>query len=141
MWNASRTQNDHSSISFFAPPRSSPSWDPEVIVGGSGRLQGKTGLAFCRKKQGIFFKEENIYKKGLAEKCDIHTPQEHGVDSIEGISWITSKNAKEVDLSAGISSWVDHLAFCRVANDFDFCVDPSRQIPALVSCKAKPSSQ
>jgi hypothetical protein len=81
------------------------SWDPEVTVavGDYGRVtRGKTGLAFWRKKQGIFLKDGNIYEDGLAEKYDIPTPEEHGVDSTEGISWITSKNAKEVDIAAEI---------------------------------------
>jgi len=85
------------------------SWDPEVTiaVGDYGSItQGKTGLAFWRKKRGIFVKDGNIYEDGLAEKYDIPTPQEHGVDSTEGISWITSENAKEVEITAEISAWV-----------------------------------
>jgi hypothetical protein len=49
-------------------------------------------------------KEGNIYNDGLAEKYDIPTPQEHGVDSTERISWITSENAKEVEITAEISA-------------------------------------
>ena len=45
----------------------------------------------------MFLKDGNIYEDGLAEKYDIPT-QEHGVDSTEGISWMTSENAKEVEV-------------------------------------------
>jgi hypothetical protein len=84
------------------------SWDPEVTVavGDYGRItRGKTGLACWRKRQGIFVKDGNIYEDGLAEKYNIPTPEEPGVDSTrtEGISWITSNNAKEVDITAEIS--------------------------------------
>ena len=82
------------------------SWDPEVTiaVGDYGRVtRGETGLAFWRKNRGIFLKEGNIYEEGLAEKYNIPAPEERGVDSTEGISWITSNNAKEVDISAEIS--------------------------------------
>ena len=82
-------------------------WDPEIAiaVGDYGRItHGKMGLSFWGKKRGIFVKDGNIYEDGLAEKYDIPTPQEHGVDSTEGISWITSENAKEVDITAEISA-------------------------------------
>jgi len=82
------------------------SWDPEVAiaVGDYGRItQGKRSLVFWRKKQGIFVKDGNIYEDGLAEKYEIPTPQEHGVDSTEGISWITSENVERVEITAEIS--------------------------------------
>ena len=91
---------------IFRVSKKYASWDPEVVVevGDYGRItRGKRGLAFWKKSRGIFLKEGNIYKDGLAEKYDIPTPQEHGVDSTEGISWITSKNATEVDLAGDIS--------------------------------------
>lgn len=94
---------------IFCASKKYTSWDPEVIVtvGDYGRItQGKTGLVFWRKNWGIFLKEGNIYKDQLAEKYDIPAPQEHGIDSIEGISWIMSKNVKEVDISTEILVWV-----------------------------------
>ena len=90
---------------IFRASKKYASWDPEVTVsvGDYGRItRGKTGIAFWRKKQGIFLKDGNIYEDGLAEKYEIPTPEEHGVGSTEGISWITSKNAKEVDIAAEI---------------------------------------
>jgi hypothetical protein len=92
---------------IFRANKKYASWDPEVpvAVGDYGRItRGKTGLAFWRKKRGIFLKDGNIYEDGLAEKYDIPTPQEPGVDSTDGISWITSKNAREVDIAAEISA-------------------------------------
>ena len=94
---------------IFRASKKYGSWDLEVVnvtVGDYGRIlgQGKSGLEFWRKKQGIFLKDGNIYEDGLAEKYDIPTPQEHGIDSTEGISWITSENAKEVEITAEISA-------------------------------------
>ena len=80
------------------------SWDPEVpvAVGDYGWItRGKTGLAFWRKKQGIFMKDGNIYDDGLTEIYDIPTPEEYSVDATEGISCITSK---EMDIAAEISA-------------------------------------
>jgi hypothetical protein len=99
---------------IFRASKKYASWDPEVTVavGDYGKItRGKTGLAFWRKKRGIFLKDGNIYADGLAEKYDIPTPEEHGVDATEGLSWITSKNAKEVDIAAEISAWVFSLYF------------------------------
>lgn len=92
---------------IFRASKKYASWDPEisVAVGDYGQItRGKTGLAFWRKKRGIFLKEGNIYEGELAEKYDIPTPTEHGVDATEGISWITSKNAKEIEIAAEISA-------------------------------------
>ena len=92
---------------IFRASKKYGSWDPEVVivVGDYGRItQGRSGLAFWRKNRGIFLKDGNIYEDGLAEKYDIPTPQEHGADSTEGISWITSENAKEVEITAEISA-------------------------------------
>jgi len=103
---------------IFRVSKKYASWDPEVIVevGDYGRItRGKIGLAFWKKRQGIFLKEGNIYKDGLAKKYDIPPPEEHGVDSTEGIFWITSKNAKEVDLAAEILAWVLPFFFCGVS--------------------------
>jgi hypothetical protein len=61
---------------IFRASKKYASWDPEVIVevGDYGRItQGKTGLAFWRKKRGIFLKEENIYKNGLAAAPSNHS--------------------------------------------------------------------
>lgn len=91
------------------------SWEPEVTVavGDYGEItRGKTYLAFWRKSQGIFLKHGNIYEEGLAEKYNIPASEERGVDSTEGISWITSNNAKEVDISAEISAYVFRFFFC-----------------------------
>jgi len=98
-------------------------WDPEdpVAVGDYGRItQGYTSLACWRKKQGTFQKEGNIYKEGLAEKYNIPVPEERGVDSTEGISWITSNNAKEVDISAEILAQTPALVSCKAKSAFKF---------------------
>ena len=92
---------------IFRASRKYANWDPEVsvAVGDYGRItRGKSGLAFWREKQGIFVKDGNIYDDGLAEKYDIPIPEEHGLDATEGVTWITSKNAKEVDISTEISA-------------------------------------
>jgi len=99
---------------IFCASKKYASWDPEVVVavGDYGRItRGKRGLAFWKRKQGIFLKEGNIYEDGLADKYDIPSPQEFGVDATDGISWITSKNAKEVEITAEMSAWVVVVPF------------------------------
>jgi hypothetical protein len=94
---------------IFRASQKYASWDLEVVIeaGDYGRItRGKTGPAFWKKRQGIFVKEGNIYKDGLAEKYDISTPQKHGIESNQEMSWITSKNAKEIDLAADTSTCV-----------------------------------
>jgi hypothetical protein len=82
-------------------------WDPEVTVevGDYGRITAghKSWLKFWRHEQGTFLKEGNIYTDGQAEKWKIPAPKEHGTESNEGQTWVTSKNAREtdVDLAAG----------------------------------------
>jgi len=99
---------------IFRASKKYASWDPEVVVavGDYGRItRGKTGLAFWRRKRGIFLKEGNIYEDGLADTYEIPAPQEFGVDATEGISWITSRNAKEVEITAEMSAWVVVVPF------------------------------
>jgi hypothetical protein len=96
---------------IFRSSHKYPNWDPEVIVepGDYGRItQGpKEGFrfAFWRKKaQGTFLKEGNIYENGLAEKFGIPKPKEHGREATEGATWITSRNAEEVNMDASIAA-------------------------------------
>ena len=99
---------------IFRASKKYASWDPEVIVavGDYGRItRGKTGLAFWRRRQGIFLNEGNIYEDGLADTYDIPAPQEFGVDATEGISWMTSRDAKEVEITAEMSAWVVVVPF------------------------------
>jgi len=83
-----------------------PNWDPEVSVepGDYGRItQGRQfRIAFWKKRVGTFIKEGNIYDDGLAKKYQIPKPVEHGVDSTEGTTWVTSKNAQQVNFDADV---------------------------------------
>ncbi|KAF8157146.1 hypothetical protein B0H34DRAFT_489190 [Crassisporium funariophilum] len=109
---------------LFRASKKYASWDPEVAVhvGDYGRItQGRAGWAFWRKRQGIFVKEGNIYTDGHAEKCEIPAPVEHGADSdSEGQTWITSKNATQVELDAGISGQTPIFAECQVTAAYKF---------------------
>ncbi|KAF8957391.1 hypothetical protein BDZ97DRAFT_1762985 [Flammula alnicola] len=89
------------------------SWDPEVVVkaGDYGRITtGKTGWAFWRKSRGTFL------RKGTS----IRKPEEHGVSSSEGVTWITSKNASQVDFDMDISGQTPIFAECNVKAAFKF---------------------
>ncbi|KAF8908530.1 hypothetical protein CPB84DRAFT_1959176 [Gymnopilus junonius] len=82
-----------------------PNWDPEV----------------SRKKPiGVFLKEGNIYEEGIAEKYDIPKPVEHGVDSTEGTTWVTSRNAQQVSVDADIAGQTPALVECSVKASFKF---------------------
>ncbi|KAF7365736.1 hypothetical protein MVEN_00447400 [Mycena venus] len=86
---------------LFCASKKYASWDLEVVVkvGDWGRItKGKRGLAFWRKN-GTFLREGNIFLDGKAENYNIPTPVEYGNDS-EGETWVTSKNAKQIDFSA-----------------------------------------
>ncbi|KAJ7713282.1 hypothetical protein B0H16DRAFT_1810630 [Mycena metata] len=120
-----------------------PSWDPEVLslacwswfpaherddfkiaikAGDWGRIsQGKRPrLAFWRKRvRGTFVREGNIYTDGQAQRYGIPAPVEFGVDS-EGQTWITSENAREVDLAASVAGVHPALAQCKVAGAYNF---------------------
>lgn len=94
-----------------------PNWDPEVPieVGDYGRItQGKQpswwNFWAKRTQAGVFLKEGNIFKEGIADRLSIPAPVEHGavessaVASSHGQTWITSKNAKEVDVGGEIGA-------------------------------------
>ena len=86
---------------LFKASRKYASWDPEipVEVGDWGSLtRGNPGWAFWRREQGIFLKEGNIYKDGTADKYGIPQPVERGTESTEGVTWIVSDNAKEINV-------------------------------------------
>lgn len=91
---------------IFRSSRKYPNWDPEVAVtvGDYGRItQGTRGIAFWKKKRGTFLKEGNIYKDGIALKYEIPDAVEHGATSTEGITWITSKNARDISLETNVA--------------------------------------
>jgi hypothetical protein len=67
-----------------------------IRVGDWGRItKGPRGLIFWRNN-GTFVREGNIYSDGLAEEYGIPTP----VEFSGGSEWVTSQNAKQVDVSA-----------------------------------------
>ena len=91
----------------FRASKKYPSWDPEipVAVGDYGRISEgrRRGWKFWQRSRGTFIKDGNIYEEKIAENYDIPQPKEHGTSSSEGVTWITSKNVKEVglDIDAG----------------------------------------
>lgn len=90
---------------LFSTSKKYASWDPEVPVGCGdwGRITaGSPGWAFWRKRRGTFLKEGNIYQDGKAQTWGIPPPSEHGIDTSEGVTWITSKNAQETDASVNV---------------------------------------
>lgn len=108
---------------IYAACRKYASWDPEIVVrvGDFGRItKGRVGLAFWRRKKGIFLKHGNIYEDGRAEKFGIPRPREYGVEATEGNTWIVSKNAKEAEISVAAGSGTPILAQCKIKNAFNF---------------------
>ena len=102
---------------LFSTSKKYASWDPEVPVrcGDWGRITaGSPGWAFWRKRRGIFLKEGNIYQDGKAKIWGIPPPTEHGIDSDEGVTWITSKNAHETDASVNVEGWVIIILSSRI---------------------------
>ena len=89
-----------------------PSWDPEVPVevGDWGRITtGKRWIcSLLSRRRGIFLKEGNIYKDGLAEEYDIPPPMELGrePDASQGVTWIVSKNGEACALDAAVDAYV-----------------------------------
>ncbi|TFK52884.1 hypothetical protein OE88DRAFT_1711746 [Heliocybe sulcata] len=119
---------------LFKASRKYASWDPEVEVnvGDWGRItSGRRGLAFWRKQRGTFLKEGNIYTDGIAEEYGIPSPKEHGKDATEGVTWITSQNTQEIDVSAGAGSQTPVLAQCSVKAGFKFSSSQSSAVLAM----------
>ncbi|KDR72754.1 hypothetical protein GALMADRAFT_45227, partial [Galerina marginata CBS 339.88] len=108
---------------IYRSSRKYPNWDPEISVkvGDYGRItKGSRGLAFWKKAQGTFVKDGNIYEDDLDKKYDLPQPTEHGADSSEGTTWVTSKNAQEVSLDAKAGGETPILAECSVKASFKF---------------------
>jgi hypothetical protein len=94
---------------LFRASRKYANWDPEVPmrVGDYGRItHGKPAWAFWRRGGGIFMKEGNIYAERIAEEYGIPEPEEHGAGATEGVNWITSKNAVQVDVNVKVAGCV-----------------------------------
>jgi hypothetical protein len=97
---------------IFRASKKYPSWDPEVDrrVGDWGRITvGNKGRAFWRRDQGIFLKEGNIYEDGKAKEYGIPPPKEYGQESLGGVTWITSENAKQCDVSVAAGGCVCYV--------------------------------
>lgn len=108
----------------FRASKKYANWDPEVSieVGDYGRITAghKSWIRFWRREQGTFLKEGNIYTDGQAEKWKIPPPKEHGTESNEGQTWVTSKNAHETDVDVAAGGQTPALAQCKVKASFKF---------------------
>ncbi|KAF9240016.1 hypothetical protein BU15DRAFT_74244 [Melanogaster broomeanus] len=108
---------------IFRASRKYASWDPEVPVevGDWGRITtGRRGWAFWRRQRGFFLKEGNIYKDGIAEKNGIPPAIERGADSSHGVTWISSRNARDLDVSGSVGGQTPALAKCSIKAGFQF---------------------
>ncbi|KIJ56326.1 hypothetical protein M422DRAFT_57686 [Sphaerobolus stellatus SS14] len=106
---------------LFAATNKYGSWDPEIPVqcGDYGRItKGRTGWAFWRRNRGIFLKEGNIYADGTAEKWDIPPPLDINEAEGGGLTWITSRNAVELDLSGDVGGATPVLVNCSLQASF-----------------------
>ncbi|GBE85988.1 hypothetical protein SCP_0805120 [Sparassis crispa] len=101
-----------------------PNWDPEVTVeaGDWGRIiDGRTGKWLPRRSRGgIFLKEGNIYKDGIAEEYDIPEPIVYGAEAADGVSWVVSKHTRAWNVSAEAASQTPALAHYDVKARYHF---------------------
>lgn len=99
-------------------------WDPEVPieVGDYGRItSGTRGFWFRRRSKGIFLKEGNIYRDGMAKYFNIPSPSEHGAQADgTAVAWIVSQNAVKIDFDVNLSTCVA-LFISTFAVFFLFC--------------------
>ncbi|KAH7921892.1 hypothetical protein BV22DRAFT_1018462 [Leucogyrophana mollusca] len=108
---------------LFRASKKYASWDPElaVEVGDWGRITaGRPGWAFWRRQRGTFLKEGNIYTDKIAEKYGIPAPKEYGVEATEGVTWVASQNAQELDISGSAGGQTPVLANCSIKAGFQF---------------------
>jgi len=95
-----------------------------VRVGDWGRITaGHPGWAFWRRRRGTFLKEGNIYDNKIAEKYEIPAPQEYGAGASEGVTWIVSQNAQDIDISGSAGGLTPALAQCSIKAGFEFSSD------------------
>ncbi|KAJ7773161.1 hypothetical protein B0H16DRAFT_1765916, partial [Mycena metata] len=98
------------------------SWDPEILIkaGHWGRItQVPRSFAFWRRREGTFVREGNIYTDGKAKEYGIEDPVEFGHDS-GGQTWVTSENAREVDVSASVGGTKPTVGHCKATVVFKF---------------------
>ncbi|KAI6114155.1 hypothetical protein F5141DRAFT_1062655 [Pisolithus sp. B1] len=98
-------------------------WDPEnhLEVGDWGRLTtGRPRWAFWRPKRCVFVKEGNIYKDKIAEKYGIPSPRLLGEENPNGLTWVTSLNARDMDIPTNMGKQTPELADCSVKVGFQF---------------------
>ncbi|KAG6333813.1 hypothetical protein ID866_5273 [Astraeus odoratus] len=97
---------------LFRASRKFANWDPEkpLEVGDWGRITiGRPRWAFWRPKRSVFMKEGNIYKDHIAEQYGIPQPTILGEEVPNGLTWVTSQNAQDMDVSAGTEKYASTL--------------------------------
>ncbi|TFK18906.1 hypothetical protein FA15DRAFT_557977, partial [Coprinopsis marcescibilis] len=116
---------------IFRASRKYASWDPEIpvevgdygiITSGAKKRHWKSGWRKKRaKEKGVFMKEGNVFKEGVAQRLGVPDPVEFsGKQGTEGVTWITSKTAKEVDLAASGVAQTPAFVNCQVKAAFQF---------------------
>lgn len=101
---------------LFRASKKFASWDPEkpVEVGDWGKITtGRPWWAFWRAKRSVFVKEGNIYGDNIAEECGIPQPTVLGEEMPNGLTWTTSLNAQDMDISVGMEKCVLSFYVCR----------------------------
>ncbi|EAU82176.1 hypothetical protein CC1G_11366 [Coprinopsis cinerea okayama7 len=116
---------------IFRASRKYASWDPEIpmevgdygiITSGGKRRHWKSVWTRKRRanQRGIFVKEGNVYTDGFAEAVGLPLPQEYGGDDPEGVTWVTSKSAREIDVEAAAGGQTPVFAECKAKAAFRF---------------------
>ncbi|KAI6137457.1 hypothetical protein EDD17DRAFT_1501736 [Pisolithus thermaeus] len=108
---------------IFRASKKFANWDPEnhLEVGDWGRLTtGRPRWAFWRPKRCVFVKEGNIYRDKIAEKYGIPSPRLLGEENPNGLTWVTSLNARDMDIPTNMGKQTPELADCSVKVGFQF---------------------
>lgn len=108
---------------LFRASKKFASWDPEkhLEVGDWGRLAtGHPFWAFWRPERCVFVKEGNIYQDKIAEKYGIPLPKVLGEENPNELTWVTSLNVRDMDVSTSMGKQTPELAECSVKVGFQF---------------------
>lgn len=121
---------------LFRASRKFANWDPEehLEVGDWGRLTtGRSRWAFWRPKRCVFVKEGNIYKDSIAEKYGIPLPRVLGEENPNGLTWVTSLNARDMDMPMITGKQTSELAECSVKVGFQFASGEGAAVLLMVN--------
>lgn len=81
----------------------------------------------------MFVKEGNIYKDSIAEKYGIPLPRVLGEENPNGLTWVTSLNARDMDIPMITGKQTSELAECSVKVGFQFASGEGAAVLLMVN--------